>query len=137
MDDDELVMAYVTPPASMASPVSAPSARRPSSEKRRRAAESRDVRAAVAAAAARGSGSAAPPVPPPVATLTDVFDAMRNGSLGAPEMSRLRAEIVVIKSKAASSLRHIDGLATAADGRDSRADAVLGRLGDWTKPCGP
>jgi len=44
------------------------------------------------------------------------------------ESGRLRAELVVVKSQAASSLRRMDGIAAAADGTQSGSGVVLERL---------
>jgi len=43
-------------------------------------------------------------------------------------MTRFRAELVVVKSMAASALRRMDGLAAVADGSQSSNGAVLERL---------
>jgi len=129
MDDDELVMAYVTPPASPA-PVATPSASprlpRPSSGTRRRAAEARTARrAAATTAAARATETQEDSV-----TAQDVLDALRSGlSSVRREITRFRGELVVVKSQAASTLRRVDGLAAAADRREPGSDAVLERLG--------
>jgi len=138
MDDDELVMAYVTPPASpappaspvpMAMPTSSPFSFRPSSGRRRRANDPRGARAV--ASTARDTDNVDAHVQQSDVSLRDVYDAMRNGfSSVRREITRLRAEVVIVKSQAASTLRRMDGLAAAADGRDSRTGVVLGRLGD-------
>jgi len=138
MDDDELVMAYVTPPASplppaslaqMATPTSSPFSLLPSSGRRRRANDPRAARAV--ASAARDTYNVDARVQQSDVTLRDVYVAMRNGfSSVRREITRLRAEVVIVKSQAASTLRRMDGLAAAADGRDSRTGVILGRLGD-------
>jgi len=138
MDDDALVMAYVTPPASplppaslaqMATPTSSPFSLLPSSGRRRRANDPRAARAV--ASAARDTYNVDARVQQSDVTLRDVYVAMRNGfSSVRREITRLRAEVVIVKSQAASTLRRMDGLAAAADGRDSRTGVVLGRLGD-------
>jgi len=45
-------------------------------------------------------------------------------------MTRFRAEMVVVKSQAASSLRRMDGLTTVAEGSQSSNGAVLERLAE-------
>jgi len=132
MDDDELVMAYVTPPASpapMASPTSSPFRAGSSSGKRRRSSDFRAARTGVAASGPSADVDAH--LPHSSATLRRVLDAMRSGfSSVRREVTRLRAEVLIVKSQAASTLRRMDGLAAAADERDSRSDVVLGRLGE-------
>jgi len=126
MDDDELVAAYITPPASplLALPAASPRRPRPSPGQRRRANEARAVRAATAAASSAGVEHELPP-----ALLRDLQDALRNGfSSVRRELTRLRVELVVVKSQSASTLRRIDGIAAAADGRESGSGVVLERL---------
>jgi len=128
MDDDELVLAYVTPPASPVAstmPSTSPLGTRPSSGTRRRSAESRAARGLAAAAAA---ASQAAEVSQQL-TLDDIRGVLRSGfsSVGR-ELTRLRAELVVVKSQSASVLRRMDGMAAAADGRESGNGVVLERL---------
>jgi len=61
--------------------------------------------------------------------LRDLHQAVRNGfSSLRRELTRLRAELVVVKSQSASALRRMDGVAAAADGTESRNGLVLERL---------
>jgi len=131
MNDDDLVAAYITPPVlpSARSPMS-PRSTRPSSGKRRlsssacAACTARVAATASAAVAAPGAGDDGPAL-----TLQDVRDSIRNGlSSVRREMTRFRAEMVVVKSQAASALRRMDGLAAVADGSQSSNGAVLERL---------
>jgi len=138
MDDDALVMAYVTPPASPApviTPTASPMLPRSSSGKRRRANDSRSMRAAAsAAAAAAGGASGGRPALQSDVLLRNLYDAVRNGfSSVRREMTRMRAEVVIAKSQAASTLRRMDGIAAAVDARDVGTGEVLGRLGDLDK----
>jgi len=132
MDDDALFMAYVTPPASpaaMASPAVSSFRGGRSSRKRRRESDSRAARGAVAASGPSADDDAN--MLQSSATLRRVLDAIRNGfSSLRREVTRLRAEVLIVKSQAASTLRRIDGIAASVDECDSRADAVLGRLGE-------
>jgi len=128
MDDDELVLAYVTPPASPVAstmPGTSPLGTRPSSGTRRRSAESRAARGLAAAAAAASQAAEASQQ----LTLDDIRGVLRSGfsSVGR-ELTRLRAELVVVKSQSASVLRRMDGMAAAADGRESGNGVVLERL---------
>jgi len=62
-------------------------------------------------------------------TLAEIYGAVRNGfSSVRREMTRSRAELVVVKAQAASALRRMDGLAATADGSDAGNGAVLQRL---------
>jgi len=135
MDDDALVMAYVTPPASpapQATPSSSPLCARAPSRKRRRESHSRVAREAsihVAAGAAGDAGTEEPGM-----AIKDLYDALRSGlSSLRREFTRFRAELVIVKSQAASSLRRMDGIAAAAEGRETRAGVVLERLGELIK----
>ncbi|OSX80267.1 hypothetical protein BU14_0056s0049 [Porphyra umbilicalis] len=133
MHDDELVAAYITPPVSpTASLLASPSYLRPSSGKRHRSSGGRAARASRTAAV---GAAAVPPPPPrtvegaPSLTLDDLQDAIRNGfSSLRREMTRFRAELVVVKSQAASVLRRMDGLAATTDGMQSGNEIVLERL---------
>jgi len=138
MDDDALVMAYVTPPASPApvmTPTVSPARPRSSSGPRRRADDPRSIRAAAAATAAAVSGAAATPAAMQSdVTLRNLYDAVRNGfSSVRRELTRMRAEVVIAKSQAASTLRRMDGIAVAMDGREVGTGEVLGRLGELDK----
>ena len=66
--------------------------------------------------------------------LKDLHEALRGGlSSLRREFTRFRAELVIVKSQAASSLRRMDGIAAAAEGREARAGVVLERLGELSK----
>ncbi|OSX77473.1 hypothetical protein BU14_0148s0044 [Porphyra umbilicalis] len=122
MDDDALVVAYVTPPMS---PTASHRNTRPSSARRRRSSAARAPRAA-AMAATLASQVEQEPV---VTTLHDVHHAVRYGfSSVRRELTRLRAELVVVKSQSASALRRMDGVAAAVDGSESGNCVVLERL---------
>jgi len=126
MDDDALVTAYITPPVSPlpASTAASPRRIRPSSGMRRRAIDARTMRAAAAGAASAGADHELPS-----SALRDIHDAVRNGfSSVRRELTRLRAELVVVKSQSASTLRRVDGIAAAADGRESGSGVVLERI---------
>ena len=100
----------------------------PSSGKRRRVSAARASRAATGSASGAASGAL---VADQAATRTQdaLLDALRNGfSSVRRELTRLRSEVVVVKAQAASSLRRMDGLAAAADDRQSHHGAVIGRL---------
>jgi len=131
MDHDQLVMAYVTTPASlapMATPTSPPIRTRPSSGTRRRANNSGTARAA-AAVAPHDSADAGARVQQSGVKLRDVLDAGRNGlSSVRREVTRLRAEVVIVNFQAASTLPHMDGHSAATEGRVSRAGIIFGRL---------
>jgi len=128
MDDDELVLAYVTPPASpvvSTMPVTSPRRTRPSSGSRRRSLEARPARAVATAAAAASEDVD----DPQLLTLDVIHAALRSGfSSVRRELTRLRAELVVVKSQSASALRRMDGIAASADGRESGNGVVLERL---------
>lgn len=127
MDDDALVAAYITPPASPLPPSTAasPGHTRPSAGSRRRANDSRAGRAA-AGAASSSAGAETDLLP---SSLRDVQAAVRNGfSSLRREITRLRVEVVVVKSQSASTLRRMDGIAAAADERQSGNGEVLQRL---------
>jgi len=126
MDDDALVEDYITPPASPLPSTAAASPRRtrPLSTKRRRSIETRTACAA-AGAAFPVNGE----IEPVSLALHDVHEALRNGfAFVRRELTRLRAELVVVKSQSASTLRRIDGIAAAADGRESGSGVFLERL---------
>jgi len=81
---------------------------------------------ASAAVAAHSAGDDGPAL-----TLQDVRNSICNGLSSVRRvMTRIRAEMVVVKSQAASSLRRMDGLATVADGSQSSNEAVLERLAE-------
>jgi len=127
MDDDALVAAYITPPAS---PAACPRYSGPSVGRRARSSGSQAMRAsrgaanAVAPATAMNNGDL-----PSALTLRDVHVAVRNGfSSVRREMTRLRAELVVVKTQAASTLRRMDGLAASADGSGADSGAIMERL---------
>jgi len=64
-----------------------------------------------------------------VTTINDLHQAVRNGfSSVRRELTRLRAELVVVKSQSASALRRMDGIAAASDGSESGNGVVLERL---------
>jgi len=97
-----------------------------SSGKHRREDNSRTVRAAAAGAASSGDVE----IEPVSLALHDVHEALRNGfSSVRRELTRLRGQLVVVKSQSASTLRRIDGVAAAADGRESVNGVLLERLG--------
>jgi len=128
MNDDDLVAAYITPPASPAARAPMPSpGRRPSSAKRRRSSSRRGAhggRAAVTAAVPEVEEHG------PGLALLDVQDAIRNGfSSVRQELTRLRGELVVVKSQAASALRRMDGLAASVDGSHTSNGVMLERFG--------
>jgi len=137
MNDDDLVASYITPPAS---PVASPRSTRPSTGSRRRSGGSRGTRgtrvavatgtaAAAAAAAAQTEGGE-----PPSADKNEILSAVRNGfSSVRRELTRFRAELVVVKSQAASALRRMDGLAAAADGSEAGNGVLCERLGQVEK----
>jgi len=127
MDDDALVSAYITPPASPLPASEAPPPRRtqPFSGKRRRGADCPTVRAVTGGAATSGDVE----IEPLSLALHDVHEALRNGFASVRrELTRLRSELVVVKSQSASTLRRIDGIAAAADGRESGSGVILERL---------
>lgn len=122
MDDDALVAAYITPPAS---PTASPGNNRLSSGLRRRYSAARAPRAAAAAATPASQGDR----DPAVVSLFDLLHAVRTGfSSVRRELTRLRAEVVVVKSQSASALRRMDGIAAASDGSNSGNAVVLERL---------
>jgi len=130
MDDDALVAAYITPPASPLpasveeAPHQSPHRARTLSRKRRRGSGTPPVHAAA------GAASSAPGEIEPVSlALHDVHESLRSGFASVRrEITRMRAELVIVKSQAASTLRRIDGIAAAADGRESGSGVVLERL---------
>ena len=138
MNDNELVMAYVTPPASpvppsslapMGTPTSSPFSLRPFSGRRRRANDPRGARAV--ASAARDIDNVDARAQQSNVTPRDVYVAMRNHESSVRrEITRVRAEVVIVKSQAASTLRRMHGLSAVADGRHSRTGVNLGRLRD-------
>lgn len=130
MDDDALVSAYITPPASPRfSPTDSPRRTPALSGTRRRASASGAQRTTAAASTAGAAARANNDVEHATLTLRDVMVALRTGfSSVRRESGRLRAELVVVKSQAASSLRRMDGIAAAADGTQSGSGVVLERL---------
>jgi len=130
MDDDALVAAYITPPASPRFlPTVSPRQTRILSDARRRANTSRATRAPATASPAGAAVSTAADVDHAGPTLRDLLVALRTWfSSVRRETGRLRAELVVVKAQAASSLRRIDGIAAAADGSQSESGVVLERL---------
>jgi len=128
MDDDQLVIAYVTPPASpvvAATPMTSPRRMGPPSRKRRRADLSRAARA-LSTTGPTGAGAGGDQ---DNFSLLDIHDALRSGfSSVRREITRLRTELVVVKSQSASALRRMDSIAAAADGRESGSGVVLERL---------
>jgi len=127
MDDDALVAAYITPPASPlpASGAESPARARRSLGKRRRDDHSRTARPAAAGAASSRDLE----IEPLSLALHDVHKALRNGfSSVRRQLTRLRGELVFVKSQSASTLRRIDSIAAAADGRESGSRVVLERL---------
>jgi len=127
MDDDALVAAYITPPAS---PAASPRYSHPSSGRRPRSSGTQAMRAT------RGAVAVATPAAAVVngdsqstLTLRDVHVAIRNGfSSVRREMTRFRAELVVVKTQAASTLRRMDGLAASVDGSGVDSGAMMERL---------
>jgi len=96
---------------------------------RRRANTSRATRAAAEASTAGAALSTAEDVDHAAPTLRDLLVALHTGfSSVRRKTGRLRAELVVVKSQAASSLRRMDGIAAAADGTQSESGVVLERL---------
>jgi len=137
MNDDDLVLAYVTPPASPSLAArGSPRSARPSSGKRRRASISRAARgegsaAAGAASAAAVNGVDEEPVP---LTSREVYDAVKPGfSSIRRELTRYRVELVVVKSQSASVLRRMDGISAAVDGSESRNGAMMERVAGLEK----
>jgi len=130
MDDDALVAAYITPPASPRfSPTVSPRLCRSVPGNRRRTNTSRAPRTTAAPATVAASAGAADNVEQASLTLRDLLVALRTGfSSVRRETVRLRTELVVVKSQAASSLRRMDGIAAAADGTQSESGVVLERL---------
>jgi len=135
MDDDALVMAYVTPPASpapVATPLPSPLRARATLGKRRRASDSRVAREPSMPATAGTEGDAGTDVLH--VAMKDLHEALRNGlSSLRREFTRFRAELVIVKSQAASSLRRMDGISVAVEGRDARAGVVLECLAELSK----
>jgi len=124
MDDDALVAAYITPPAS---PAASPRDSRPASGQRRRSIRVRAPRGG--AAAARAFLASQDDDEPSAITLHDVHQAVRNGfSSIRRELTRFRTELVVVKSQSASVLRRVDGLSAATDGSQAGNGAMLERL---------
>jgi len=131
MHDDDLVAAYITPPASpTASALQSPRFARPSSGKRRRSSGRRAAQASRAAIA-----TVLAPAAPVVdgrdqsLSLDDLHDTIRSGFASVRrELTRFRGELVVVKSQAASSLRRMDVLAASADGSQAGNGVMVERL---------
>jgi len=137
MNDDDLVLAYVTPPASPSLAArGSPRSARPSSGKRRRLSVSRAVGSDTAAEA---SGAGAAPVngadgESETLASREVYNAVRAGfSSLRRELTRYRQELVVVKSQSASVLRRMDGLSAAADGSASGNGAMMERVAGLEK----
>lgn len=137
MNDDDLVLAYVTPPASPSlAPRGSPRSARPLSGKRRRTSSSRVVRGETAAAAGAAIGAAVHRAEDEPASLSsrDVYDAVRAGfSSINRELTRYRVELVVVKSQSASVLRQMDGISAAVDGSESGNGALMERVAGLEK----
>jgi len=130
MDDDASVAAYITPPASPRfSPMVSPRLCRSVPGNHRRTTTSRAPRTTAAPATVGAAAGAADNVEQDSLTLRDLRVALRTGfSSVRRETVRLRTELVVVKSQAASSLRRMDGIAAAADGTQSESGVVIERL---------
>jgi len=137
MNDDELLLAYVTLPASPSfAPPGSPWSDRPSSGKRCRTSSSRVARGETAAAvgaasAAAGNGADDEPAP---SSSRDVYDAVRAvfSSLRR-EGTRYLVELVVVKSQSASVVRRMDGISAAVDGSESGTGALMERVAGLEK----
>jgi len=129
-DVEDLVTPGASPASTPAwSPAGSPqSPSQPSLGKRRRASTTRAPRAAAGSASGAAVGDRE--ADQAGTRAQDVLlDAMRNGfSSVRRELTRLRSEVVVVKSQAASALRRMDGLAATADDRQSHHGTVIERL---------
>jgi len=134
MNDDDLVLAYVTPPASPSLAArGSPRSARPSSGRRRRAGTARAARGEGSAAAGVASAAAVHEMPVPL-TSREVYDAVRAGfSSIRRELTRYRTELVVVKSQSASVLRRMDGISAAVDGTESGNGAMMERVAGLEK----
>jgi len=137
MNDDELVLTYVTLPASPSfAPRGSPRSARTSSRKHRRTSSSRVARGATAAAASAASaaaGNGADDEPAPWSS-RDVYDAVRAGfSSLRRELTRYLVELVVLKLQSASVLRRMDGIFAAVDGSESGNGALMERVAGLEK----
>jgi len=138
MNDDDLVASYIAPPAS---PAASPRATHPSAGSRRRSGGSRGTRGTRVAAAGTGTVAATASAAVGVGEIgqhaaerDEILRAVRNGfSSVRRELTRFRAELVVVKSQAASTLRRMDGLAAAADSSEAGSGALCERMGEVEK----
>ena len=134
MNDDDLVLAYVTPPASPSLAAGgSPRSARPSSGRRRRTATARAARGEGSAAGGVANAAAGNEMPVPL-TSREVYDAGRAGfSSIRRELTRYRTELVVVKSQSASVLRRMDGISAAVDGTESGNGAMMERVAGLEK----
>ena len=134
MNDDDLVLAYVTPPASPSLAAGgSPRSARPSSGRRRRTATARAARGEGSAAAGVANAAAVNEMPVPL-TSREVYDAVRAGFSSIRwELTSYRTELVVVKSQSASVLRRMDGISAAVDGTESGNGAMMERFAGLEK----
>jgi len=122
MDDDALVASYITPPIS---PTASPGSTHPGSARRHCYSATRASRAAAAAKTPASQVQHELDV----TTTRDIHHVVRNSfSSACLELMRTRAELIVVKSQSASTLRRTDGVAAASKGSGSRDGVVVERL---------